>query len=66
MLARIVTALGAAIAAAALLMAIASIWLVLADPVAVAHTVGGRGVQAFVEALAEAIVETLESVIRWL
>jgi len=66
MLARTVTALGAVMAAAALLMAIASIWLVLADPLAVADAVGGRGGQAFVEALAEVIVQALERVVRWL
>ena len=66
MLARMVTALGAVVAAAALLMAITSIWLVLTDPVTVASVVGGRGGQAFVEALAEAIVQALQQVIRWL
>ena len=66
MLARAVTALGAVIAAAALLIAVGLIWLVLADPVAVANAVGGRGIPALVEELAEAIVEALEQVVRWL
>ncbi len=66
MLARTVTALGAVVAAAALLMAIASIWLVLADPVGVADAVAGRGGQAFIEALANVIVQALERVVRWL
>jgi hypothetical protein len=66
MLTRAVTALGAGIAAAALLTAVALIWLVLADPVAVANAVGGRGIPAFVQELAEAIVVALEQVVRWL
>lgn len=66
MLARTVTALGAVTAAAALLMAIALIWLVLGDPVGVVDAVTDRGGRAFVEALAAVIVEALERVVRWL
>ena len=66
MLVRTLTTVGAVIAVAALVLAIASIWLVLADPVAVANTVSSQGVQAFVEALAEAIGEALKQVARWL
>jgi len=66
MLARTVTALGAVTAAAALLMAIALIWLVLGDPVGVADAVTDRGGRAFVEALTAVIVEALEQVVRWL
>ncbi len=66
MLVRTLATLGAVIAAAALLMAIALIWLLLVDPVTAAHAVGSRGVEAFVEALAGVIAEALEQVIRWL
>lgn len=66
MLVRTLTTVGAVIAVAALVLAIASIWLVLADPVAVANTVSSQGVPAFVEALAEAIGEALKQVARWL
>jgi len=66
MLARTLTALGAVTVAAALLMAIASVWLVLADPVTVADAVTDRGNRAVVEALAQVIVEALERVVRWL
>ncbi len=66
MLARTVTVLGAAIAAAALLMVIASIRLVLEDPVAVADAVGGRGGQALVHAVAQMIIQALRGVVRWL
>jgi len=66
MLARTVTALGVVMAAAALLTAIASIWLMLADPVALAHAIGGGGRQTLVGALAAVIVEALERVVRWL
>jgi len=66
MLVRTLSTMGAILAAAALVMAIASVWLVLADPVAVANTVSDRGVQAFVEVLAEAIGDALRQVARWL
>src|SRR5512136_2637690 len=66
MLVRTLTTLGAVIAAAALLTSIASVWLVLADPVGVAQTVDSGGVQAFVEALAGAIAEAVGAVVRWL
>jgi len=66
MLVRTLSTVGAILAAAALVLAIASVWLVLADPVAVANTVSSRGVQAFVEALAEVIGEALRHVARWL
>jgi len=66
MLVRTLSTMGAILAAAALVMAIASVWLVLADPVAVANTVSDRGVQAFVEALAEVIGDTLRQVAHWL
>jgi len=66
MLARTLTALGAVTVAAALLMAIASVWLVLADPVTVADAVTDGGNRAVVEALAQVIVEALERVVRWL
>jgi len=66
MLARTVTLLGGAIAAAALLMAVASIRLVLEDPVAVADAVSGRGGQAVVQALAKMIIQALQGVVRWL
>jgi hypothetical protein len=66
MLVRTLSTMGAILAAAALVMAIASVWLVLADPVAVANTVSSRGVQAFVESLAEVIGEALRQVARWL
>lgn len=66
MLARTLTASGAVVAAAALLMAIASIWLVLANPVTVADAVTDRGFQAFAQAVAEVIVEAVKYVVRWL
>ena len=66
MLARAAATLGAVIASTALLMAIASIWLLLADPVTVAQTVGDRGVPALVEALWQATLEALVQVVRWL
>lgn len=46
MLVRTLTSVGAVIAVTALVMAIASIWLVPADPVAVANTVSSHGVAA--------------------
>jgi ABC-type uncharacterized transport system auxiliary subunit len=66
MLVRTLTTVGAVIAVAALVLAIASIWLVLADPVAVANTVSTHGFQAFVEALTQAIADALKQVARWL
>jgi len=66
MLVRALSTMGAILAAAALVMAVASVWLVLADPVAVANSVSDRGVQAFVEALAEVIGDALRQVARWL
>jgi hypothetical protein len=66
MLARTVTLLGVITAAAALVMAIASIWLMLADPAAVAEAIGGGGRQTLVGALVAVIVEALEQVVRWL
>ena len=66
MLARSVTALGAALAATALLLATALIWLVLKDPAAVAGTVDtGRG-QAVISALISVIAQALERVAQWL
>jgi hypothetical protein len=66
MLVRTLATLGAVVAAAALLTAAASIWLVLTNPVAVANTIGSGGVRAFAEALAELIGEALKQVVRWL
>jgi hypothetical protein len=66
MLARSVSALGAVIAAAALLMAIALIWLVLEDPVAVAGVADGGGSQAVIAALMDVIVQALERIVRCL
>ncbi len=66
MLARTVTASGAVVAAAALLTAAASIWLVLANPVGVADAVAGRGSQGLAEAVGKAIVEVLEYLVHWL
>ena len=66
LLARTGTVLGAVVAATATLVAIASIWLVLVDPVTVADAVTKGGSQAFFEAVAGAIVEALKQVVRWL
>jgi len=66
MLARTVATLSAVIASAALLMATVSVWLLLADPVTVAQSVGDRGVNALVEALWQTTLEALGQVVRWL
>ncbi len=66
MLARSVGAVGGVIAATAVLMAIALTWLLLQDPAAVVDAVGGGGGRAVIEAVALAIVQVLQQVVRWL
>ena len=53
-------------AAAAVLLAVATIWLVFTDPAAVADAVSGGGGWAFVTAMADLVVEALRQAVRWL
>ncbi len=66
MLARSVTTLGTALAATALLLATALIWLVLKDPAAVAGAVDGGKAQTVIQAVIKVIVHALERVAQWL
>ena len=61
--ARTCTALGAALAVAALLAAIGTTWLVMTDPVSLAYAVSEGGTQALIEAVAELIIQAVEQVI---
>ena len=60
------TGLVAAIAVVSALLAGATIWLLLTDPVTVASSLNDRGVTPFVRELAAAIVGALQSLLRYL
>jgi hypothetical protein len=66
MLARTGIGVSGLVAAAAVLVAAATIWLMLTDPAAVADAVTSGGGRAFVIAVADLIIEALRQAVRWL
>ena len=66
MLARTSIGLSGFAAAAAVLLAAATIWLVFTNPVAVADAVTGGGGWAFVTAVTDLVIEELRQAVRWL
>ena len=60
------TSLIAATAVISALVAGATIWLVLTDPVTVASSLNDRGVTPFVRELADALLGALQGLLRYL
>ena len=66
MLARTGVAVSGLMAVVAVMTATVTIWLVLTNPAAVADAVANQGGQALMKAVAEAIVDALQHLARWL
>ena len=56
----------ALVAAASAILAVATIWLVLTDPVTVADAVGRGNVTPLVQELADVIAQALQGLLRYL